>query len=181
MLAHEIHGEGPNVVLLHGFPLDRRIWKQVTPGLEKSMRVITLDLRGFGQSHSTEAFTISSLAEDVKDTLDQLGALPAVIGGLSMGGYVTLAFAKQYPADLTGLLLIDTRAEADTVDGKLDRNRMIELVRAKGPPAIADRMMPKLLWPLNVEAMPDVVDHLRGIMENCSAGTVEHALIAMRD
>jgi len=89
MLAHEIHGDGPTLVLLHGFPLDRRIWNDVTPSLSQAMRVITIDLQGFGQSKSSEPFTLAEQAQMVYETLLELQALPVVLGGLSMGGYVS--------------------------------------------------------------------------------------------
>ena len=181
MLAHEIHGNGTTLALLHGFPLDRRIWSDVIPELAKSMRVIAIDLLGFGQSKSSEPFTLAEQAQRVYETLLELQALPVVLGGLSMGGYVSIAFARQFPAALLGLLLIDTRADGDSPERKIERKQMIDLVRQNGPPAIADRMLPRLVSASTVKNQPDVVDRLRGIMENSTEITIEHALEAMRD
>ena len=179
-LHYEESGSGTPLVLLHGFPLDARVWEKQRSALADSFRVITPDLRGFGKSASADAFSLAELADDVHALLADLGALPAVVGGLSMGGYVTLEYAKKHPADLKGLLLIDTKAEADTAEGKEGRNKMIELVRSKGSPAVAEAMMPKLIAP-DATSRPALVRELRSIMEACPSLTIEHALAAMRD
>jgi pimeloyl-ACP methyl ester carboxylesterase len=182
-LSYTDRGGGGAVplVLLHGFPLDRRMWDGQIERLSEHRRVIAPDLRGFGQSRRSDPFTIESLADDVHVFLDQLVALPCVLAGLSMGGYVALAYAKKYPSDLRGLVLIDTKAEADTPDGKAAREKMIQLVRASGAAAVAEQMMPKMIAPAALESRPDVVKTLRQIMENCPPGTIEYALKAMRD
>ncbi len=86
-----------------------------------------------------------------------------------------------YPKDLAGLLLIDTRAEADTSEGKAGRDKMIELVRSKGGKAVAEQMLPKMLAPDAQEKNPQVANRLREIMEACPAKTIENALAALRD
>jgi 3-oxoadipate enol-lactonase len=175
-------GKGTPVVLLHGFPLDGRMWEAQIPALTNAgYRVIAPDLRGFGQSHSDAPFTLESLADDVHALLAGIGALPMVLAGLSMGGYVALAYAKKYPTDLRGLVLLDTKAEADTPEGKEGRGRMIDLVRKDGAKAVADQMMPKMLAKDTVENRPETVQTLRRMMEACPPKTIEHALAAMRD
>jgi pimeloyl-ACP methyl ester carboxylesterase len=171
----------PPIVLLHGFPLDSRVWKAQRDALSKSNRVITPDLRGFGKSPSADGFTMESIADDVHALLADLGALPVVLGGLSMGGYAALAYAKKYPTDLKGLLLIDTRAEADTPEGREARQKMIDLARTKGSPAVAEAMMPKMLAPETPKKMPEMARELRTIMESQPPRTIENALAAMRD
>jgi pimeloyl-ACP methyl ester carboxylesterase len=176
----------PALVLLHGFPLDRRVWQdqlgnQQTPGVSDVARVIAPDLRGFGESKSTASFTLEDLADDVHALLSDLGALPAVLGGLSMGGYVALAYAKKYPTDLRGLVLIDTKAEGDTTEGKQGREKMIALVKEKGSAAVAEQMMPKMMAPDAPAQRPHVARQIRSIMEACPPQTIAHALAAMRD
>jgi len=104
-----------------------------------------------------------------------------VLGGLSMGGYVALAYAKKYPADLLGLVLIDTKADADTAEGKAGREKMIELARAQGTKAVAEQMMPKMLAPDAEKSRPQVKRELDQVMNAQSPKTIEHALAAMRD
>src|SRR3954464_10982976 len=106
-IYYEEAGSGAPLVLLHGFPLDSRVWKSQRSALADKFRVITPDLRGFGQSKSEEAFSIESLADDGHALPEAIGVSNAIIGGLSMGGYVALAYAKKYPTKMRGLVLID--------------------------------------------------------------------------
>jgi pimeloyl-ACP methyl ester carboxylesterase len=174
-------GHGLPVVLLHGFPLNHLIWKHQVHDLASVCRVITPDLRGFGHSHDANPFTIQSLAEDVYILLSNIRALPCVIGGLSMGGYVALAYERHYSSTLRGLMLIDTRASADNAEGRAGRDAMIELARTSGSSAVAEKMMPRMLSPGTAESRPEVVAELKAMMENTPATTIAHAQAAMRD
>jgi len=175
----EIHfsenGAGVPLVLVHGFPLDQRVWRNQLGDLANTCRVIAPDLRGFGKSPPSGPFTIESLADDLHELLHELSALPCILGGLSMGGYVSLAFAKKYLPELRGLILTDTRAAADTPQGREGRNAMIELARTRGSAAVAEQMLPKSI------ADPAFAPLARQIMEACPAQTVQFALAAMRD
>jgi 3-oxoadipate enol-lactonase len=174
-------GQGAAIVLIHGFPLDSRIWESQVEALSDRYRVIAPDLRGFGKSVSAEPFTIESLADDVHALLKELGVAPCVLGGLSMGGYVALAYVKKYPSDLRGLALIDTRAEGDSTEGRENRNKTIQLVREKGSKAVADQMFPKMLFEQTPQTKSAVASKLRTIMESQTPRTIENALVAMRD
>ncbi|HEY7087286.1 MAG TPA: alpha/beta hydrolase [Tepidisphaeraceae bacterium] len=174
-------GHGTPVLLVHGFPLDSRMWDAQIEALSDHYRIIAPDLRGFGQSASTNPFTMDSLADDLHALLKELGALPAMVGGLSMGGYVTLAYARKYPNDLRAIGLIDTRSEGDNEQGKQNRNRLIQLVREKGSTAIADEMLPKLVAEETLKRRQDITHKLRRIMESQTPKTIENALAAMRD
>jgi 3-oxoadipate enol-lactonase len=180
-LFYTEQGQGKPLVLLHGFPLDSRIWEAQIEALSNERRVIAPDLRGFGRSRSNALFTIESLAEDVHALLEVIGALPCALAGLSMGGYVAFAFAKKYPADLTALALIDTRCEGESAQGKDGRNKMIDLVRRNGSKAVADQMFPKMFVEGIEQRDQALAGRLRQIMEACPAQTIEHALLAMRD
>src|SRR5436309_7326571 len=109
-------GAGPAVVLLHAFPLSRSMWRPQREDLQSVCRVITPDLRGFGGTGGFEGPpSVDQMADDVAALLDALPVNePVVVGGLSMGGYVALAFARRFAGRLRGLILADTRAEADT-------------------------------------------------------------------
>jgi 3-oxoadipate enol-lactonase len=178
---YQDRGHGTPVVLVHGYPLDSRMWEAQVEALSDRYRVIAPDLRGFGQSISNDPFTIASQADDLHALLKELGALDCVLAGLSMGGYIALAFVKNYASDLRGLALIDTRAEGDTQQGKEGRNKMIGLVREKGAKAIADEMLPKLLAESTQKHRQDIVHKLRRIIESQTPKTIENALVAMRD
>ena len=179
-IRYEERGNGKPLVLLHGFPLDSRVFQKQLEDLSRDFRVIVPDLTSFGQSTCDKPFSIQSLAHDTRKLLHQIKALPCVLGGLSMGGYVALAFAKEHPMDLTGLILIDTRAEGDTPEGRTKRNQMIELVRASGSRAVADQMFPNMIAPEHAKET-SMAGELRGIMESCPPRTIECACAAMRD
>ncbi len=174
-------GRGTNVVLVHGFPLDGRMWDDQLEGLSDRLRILVPDLRGFGQSRSDEPFTMTSLAEALREVLRKLDALPCVLVGLSMGGYVAFEFARRFRSDLVGLVLVDTRADADSDERKLDRTKSASEVRESGTQKLIEGMFPKLVWNGTVSAKPKVAEKVRKIMQECPAKTVENALIAMRD
>jgi len=98
-----------------------------------------------------------------------------------MGGYTAFAYVRKYPADLRGLILVDTKAEGDSAEQKQGRQKMIELVRDKGAGAVAEQMLPKMLAEDTPRTRLAVAATLRSIMEQCPPETIEHALAAMRD
>ena len=172
-------GRGSTLVLLHGFPVDRRMWQAQYDALSDQYRVIAPDFKGFGKSKSTEPFTIESMADEVHQLIATTG--PAVVAGLSMGGYVALAYARKYGPSLRGLMLVDTKADSDSEEAKAGRAKMIELVQTKGAVAIGDAMQPKLLGVDTVKNRPAIVKRLREMTDHCSPLTIEHALVALRD
>ena len=108
--------------------------------------MIAPQLRGFdGGGGDPPAASVDDYAGDVIDLLDALHVKQAVVGGLSMGGYVAFAMLRLAARYVQGLILADTRSQADTPEGVAGRTRMLQLVQDKGPSAVADEMMPKLL------------------------------------
>jgi 3-oxoadipate enol-lactonase len=168
------------VVLVHGFPVDSRMWDRVLTDPPANVRVVAPDLPGFGKSSADRPFTMDSLADDLNQLLSRIGVNKCVIGGFSMGGYVALAYAKKYASTLSGLMLINTRAEADTAEGKEKRNKMIETVRTSGSRAIADAMFPNMLTKEH-QADSSIANPMRQMMESCSPRAIEFALGAMRE
>jgi pimeloyl-ACP methyl ester carboxylesterase len=178
---YEERGGGTPLVLLHGFPLDGRIWEGQLAGLWDRFRVIVPDLPGFGRSKAGKPFTLASIADDVHALLGRIGALPCVLGGLSMGGYVALPYVRTFAADLRGLILVDTRAEADSDEAKANRQKMAQLAIEQGATPVAGQMLPRMLDPHNAQIRPDLVIRLRQIMEGCPPATIANACLAMRD
>lgn len=181
MLDHDLLGKNssrPPIVLVHGFPLDRRVFAEVAADLATTHRVVNLDMQGFGASRSEAPFTLDDQAKAIHSTLREKGLLPCVLAGLSMGGYVALAFHRRYAGDLDGLILVDTKASADTAEAKEGRNKMAELVKKEGSPAVAAQMLPKMMG-----SKPDPAKKakLTEIMHACPATTIANALMAMRD
>lgn len=164
-MAYEDAGRGPAVVLLHGFPFNRSLWREQAEALGDKYRFVTPDLRGHGETTVTGgAATMEEMAEDVALLLDELGVGRAVIGGLSMGGYVTLAFVRAYPERVRALVLADTRPQSDTDEGRRLREETAQRALSSGMEPIADAMLPKLLAPATLQDRPDVVERVRAMI-----------------
>jgi 3-oxoadipate enol-lactonase len=172
-LGYDSFGEGPPLVLLHAFPFDRRMWADTRVS---GRRVIAPDLRGFGES-PLRPFTIADLADDVASLLDALGLARAAIGGLSMGGYVAMAFAHRHRARLEALVLADTKAGPDTPEARQARGEAIALVRDQGVAAYLDQQLPRLL---SLGASPAVRAHARTLGQQPPASVIA-GLEALRD
>ncbi len=176
-------GQGPVVVLLHAFPLARPMWRPQREAVAARSRVLTPDLRGFGDSsgvHGTPS--VEAWADDVAAMLRSLAIdTPVVVGGLSMGGYVALAFVRKYPERVRALVLADTRAEADNAEARANRDRTIALARSQPPSAVIEQMLPRLLGPSTQTNRPEVAAEVRRIAGSQSPDGIVAALQALRD
>lgn len=145
-MGYEISGEtGQPILLIHGFGLNRSIWKEMADKYLKDHRVILPDVRGHGESQALAgAYPMTSLAEDMLKLLDFLKIERVILCGHSMGGYISLAFAERYPDRLAGLGLITTHAAADSASKRADRYQMAEDVRKHGAFVLAESLAPKL-------------------------------------
>ena len=180
-LSVDVRGDGPALLLVHGFPLDRTIWKHQVATLG-GWRRIAPDLRGLGSSDAPEeGYSMAKYADDLVRLLDRLRVQKAVVAGLSMGGYIAFELLRRYRERVAGLILCDTKAGADSDEGKRGREEMIELVRRKGAEAIADRMLPRLLGRTTQQTQPVVVTQVREMITRCSVPGIAGALAAMRD
>jgi 3-oxoadipate enol-lactonase len=161
-LAYEDVGAGVPVVLLHGFPFNHTLWREQIEALRETHRVVAPDLRGHGETTATsEPATMEEMARDVAALLDELRIARPVLGGLSMGGYVALAFYRLFPRRVRALVLADTRAQADTEDAKRTREETAERALREGMHAIAEAMLPKLLTHTTHMKQPDRVERVR--------------------
>ena len=118
-------------------------------------------------------------AGDIVDLLDALHVEDAVVGGLSMGGYVAFALVRHAARYIRGLVLADTRPQADTPEGVEGRRKMLALVREKGPAAVADEMIPKLLGEHTRHTRPDVAQTVRALILSSSADAIANAITAL--
>jgi 3-oxoadipate enol-lactonase len=144
-IAYVCCGQGKPLVLLHGYPLDHRIWDGLVPLLEHDFQLIIPDLRGFGQSKPIQdRCSISEMADDIAELIGHLDLSKVLIAGHSMGGYVSLAFARAYPDQLLGLGLIASQAIADSPDKKESRYLAVKQLEEFGVEIIAKNMAGKL-------------------------------------
>lgn len=175
-LAFTRKGAGKPLVLAHGYPLDHTTWNEVVPLLENNFDIILPDLRGFGQSAVVESqYKIADMAADLADLLDHLGVEKAAIAGHSMGGYVSLAFAKAYPERVLGLGLVASQALADTPERKQGRYDAAEEILKTGVEPVAEAFSPKLTPDERVQA------YVRGLIAGQRPAGLAGALKAMAE
>ncbi|HET7482191.1 MAG TPA: alpha/beta fold hydrolase [Actinomycetota bacterium] len=176
-------GDSTPVVLLHAFPFNSQMWEPQLQGLGDRFRFVTPDLAGFGASDAPsnpEDYSMDRFADQVKAVIDALGATEVILGGLSMGGYVALAFMRRYPDVVKALVLADTRAEADPPEGKDKRTSQQELVRNEGTAGLIETLSGALLSESTRTNSPEVVARAKELMKNPDAGFVG-ALEAMKN
>lgn len=179
-------GSGTPLVLLHAFPLSGRMWQaqlDALPGPDgTAARVLAPDLRGFGAApQGDQPPSLDLLADDVALLLDRAGIDRAVIGGLSMGGYVAMAFARRHRDRLAGLLLADTKATPDLDTARTNRERIARAVLARDSvQLLLDEQLPHpQLSPTIVRERPEVVDRVRAMMAEAAPTAVAWAQRAM--
>ncbi len=177
-MAYELEGSGLPVVLLHGYPFNRSMWREQVEALQGSFRVITPDLRGMGETEGgAEPATMKEMAEDVAALLDELKIARVILGGLSMGGYVSLAFTRRFPLRVRALMLADTRPQPDTDEAQRAREEQARKVLEEGMPSITDLILKKALAPSTLAGRPEIVSRVR---EMISATKPEGAAAALR-
>jgi pimeloyl-ACP methyl ester carboxylesterase len=175
-------GSGWPLVLLHAFPLNADLWRPQLERLPRGWRFLAPDLRGFGGGIvPSSRMTIADMADDVDAFLDVLEIDNAVIAGLSMGGYVLMQLYRTDPERFTAMVLANTKASADTPEGRAARDRMADLIRREGLAPVADQMVPNLLGSTSHRARPYLEPLVRRLIESNSAEGVEAAVHAVKN
>jgi 3-oxoadipate enol-lactonase len=177
----EVRGEGPAVLFIHGYPLDRSIWTHQLAALD-GWCGIAPDLRGMGRSDAPDlGYSMETYAADLAALLDRIGVEEVVLVGHSMGGYIAFEFLRRWRDRVRGLVLVDTRAEPDTPDGKKARDAAAATAREQGAEAIAEAMLPKMLGASTLAGAPATVERVRSLMAATPVPGIAGALGAMRD
>ncbi len=180
-LAVDVRGDGPAILFVHGYPLDRTIWSPQLDALH-GWRRIAPDLRGMGGSDAPDlGYAMATYAEDLIALLDTLAVERAVVCGLSMGGYLTFEMVRRWRQRVRGLVLIATRAEADSPEGRRGREAAAQRARDMGAASIADAMLPDMLTSASRDRDPALADRVRRIMGAAPVAGIVGALTAMRD
>lgn len=182
-LAYTDVGRGLPLLFIHGFPFNHRMWQPQIETLSDIARAIAPDLRGHGESSPVPGpYNMDQLAGDLAELLDTLGITqPVVLCGLSMGGYVSFAFYRNYPGRVAGLILAATRAKPDTPEGKANRDKTAEKAREEGVRPVVDGMIGKLFAPQTYRQNPALVEEVRTMMEGTSQAGMIGALMAMKE
>ena len=180
-------GEGRPLVLVHAFPLSGAMWRPQLERPPRGWRLVAPDLRGFRRpgapdpGEPPERLAIDDYAADIEALVDALDGGGAVIGGLSMGGYVVLAMLRRARVRPAGLILADTRAEADSEEARARRRRLQELVATEGAAAVAREMLPALLGETTRRERPAIAAEVRALIEANPPAAIRAALAAMMD
>lgn len=182
-ISYRIEGAGPPLLLIHGFPLDHRMWQAQLDGLADVAQVIAPDLRGFGGSTlAEEDATMDHLADDLIGLLDQLQVQePVAVCGLSMGGYVAFRLYEKARSRVGRLILCDTRSEADSEDAVAQRRESARRVLDEGAGFLADSMTSRLVAASTQEKRPEVVEAIRGMILSSEPRAVAAALLGMAE
>ena len=172
----------PTLLLIHGFPLDHTLWDPQRAALSKVANVLAPDLRGFGTGASAaDVMPMEGFASDLHALLDTNGIDRVVLCGLSMGGYIALAFWSLYPERVQALVLCNTKATADTPEGREGRHETARNAQEKGVPVIARGMIGKVLSAYTRANKPELVARVEAMMARQSPGAVAAASLGMAE
>ena len=180
-LAVDIRGKGPAILFIHGYPLDHSLWEPQLEALDGWMRIAP-DLRGMGQSDAPDlGYSMATYAEDLLALMNTLGLDQVVLCGLSMGGYVAFEMLRRAPDRVRAVILVDTRAEADTAEVRKARDAEMARAREGGAEAIAEGMIGRLFSPSSTSQKPEVVEQVRRVMASTPHSGLLGAIGALRD
>jgi pimeloyl-ACP methyl ester carboxylesterase len=181
-LYYEDEGAGAPLLLIHGFPLSSKIWREQIDGLKADFRVIAPDLRGFGNSETSSAgYSMDVYADDIAALMDHLGLESVVACGMSMGGYVLLNLLDRYPERVKGACFMVTRCGVDDEAGKVRRTVLADEVLTSGVNVTADLFGRILFAPGTAESNPEIAAEVAGIMLGMKREGIVGGLLAMRE
>jgi pimeloyl-ACP methyl ester carboxylesterase len=181
-LFDEITGSGPDVVLLHPFPLNRHFWDAIVPQLSARYRVITPDLRAHGDSDAGDGpVFMPKLADDLDRLCRELDITRAIFVGVSIGGYTLFEFMKRDRERANALVLANTRAGAETLEGRTARLQIAEKVEREGTAAFLDDLLPKLFSKTTLANRPDILHAARAMARTMSPTDIAQVQRGMAD
>ena len=181
-LFYETTGSGPAVVLLHPFPLNHHFWEAVVPQLSSRYRIVLPDLRAHGDSDAGDGpVTMTKIADDLDRLCRELAITRAIFVGVSIGGYVLFEFLRRYRARVAALVLANTRAGAETPEGRAARLQIAEKVESEGSAAFIEDLLQKLLSKTTLTNRPDIVDAARVMAQKMSPSGIAQVQRGMAD
>ncbi|MCX7984892.1 MAG: alpha/beta hydrolase [Bacteroidetes bacterium] len=164
---YENENRTPPLVFIHGFPFSSEMWEPQVSALSSKVTMVTYDVRGLGKSAVGDGqYTIELFVDDLIALLDYLKIATAVLCGLSMGGYIALRTFQRYPERIAGLILSNTKSEADNNQAKIQRAQTILRVKHEGLTPFADEFIQKLFAPTTFTTNPHIIDRIRSMILN---------------
>ena len=186
------------IVFIHGFPFDGSVWDLQLEGLPQGWHGIAPDLRGFGLSPlgigdlpsgrtagagvaypEEVVLTMDVAAGDIAELIERYAEGPAVVCGMSMGGYVTFALLRHRPELVRGVILMDTRPGPDNDEARENRRRMASTARTNGSAPVSSAMLGSLVSDETRKRHPEIAENLRALMESTAPETIVAALAGM--
>jgi 3-oxoadipate enol-lactonase len=172
--------DGLPLVLIHGFPFNQAMWNPQVRSLAGCARIITYDIRGHGSSSVGDGqFTVEMFVDDLVALLDSFSIKQAVLCGLSLGGYIALRAIERFPERICGLILCDTKSEADSNEAKIRRTAMIKAVKTEGVRIFAEEFVKTVFWERNFERSPQTIDFIKNIIRKNSSLGICGTLLAL--
>lgn len=183
MMTWDDVGEGPAVLLIHGFPFCRAMWRpQVACLVAAGYRVIAPDLRGFGETDVLAgSCCMDTFGDDLLELLDYLELPRVTVVGMSMGGYILFNLLTRFPQRFLAAVFLVTRSLPDDAAAKQRRLQMVESVRRLGPQAVADTFLPLVLTDETITHRPKLAEEVYSWMVGTATSGLTEALLAMRD
>ena len=170
----------PAIIFIHGFPFNMSMWNTQIESLTNYCRVITYDIRGFGNSDAgKEDFSIELFAKDLISLMDALKIDKTILCGLSMGGYITLNAIENYAGRFNALILSDTSCKADTTEAKGKRMKAIESIRNDGVEKYADESIENLFAAESFTNRAKEIAAVRKMIVNTSVQSLCNGLLAL--
>jgi pimeloyl-ACP methyl ester carboxylesterase len=182
-MAYDDCGQGEAVLLIHGFPLNRQMWQpQLQPLAAAGYRVISPDLRGFGASDApVDGYSMDGFADDLIALLDALKVERAVVGGMSMGGYILMNLLERHPERVRAACFIATKSSADDEAGRARRSAMAAEAERLGANPIIKIFAELLFAPDTLETQPELIARVTSWMRDTNPRALAGGLLAMRD
>ena len=172
--------DGIPVIFIHGFPFDSTSWDLQLTAVAEKFRSIALDLRGYGESETGDGqYAIEFFVDDVFALMDELKLSKAILCGLSMGGYIALRAIEKASERVLGLVLCDTRSEADTNEGKLKRFNTLKTLKKEGIPAFADPLLKTIFADETIRLKPKIFEKIRSKILKLSPIAIGGGILAL--
>jgi len=171
---------GIPIIFIHGFPFDSTTWQEQVNILPSRFRAITYDVRGHGQSERGPLpYSLEFFVDDLFALIEKLELGKPILCGLSMGGYIALRAFERRPDLFKGLILCDTRSEADTNQAKINRANAIKTVQAQGSKKYAEDSIKNLFWEDNIKANIPAVNVIKETIIKTSPDALCATLMAL--
>lgn len=180
-IYYQTFGNGPAIVLLHGFLESSKMWKPLIPQLLEHNTIVTIDFPGHGKSEVvSEVHSMELMAEVVDELLQKLNISSAIFIGHSMGGYVALAYAELFPEKVEKLVLVNSSPKADSEERKENRNRALKVI-GQNSDAFISMAISNLFSDTSRENLSSEIEILKKEAQSFPLDGIKAAIRGMRD